>query len=157
MNTTPTGIVSGRADASESTEPLERPTAKPTPQQRERAKWLAGAAHDRKALDLVVLDAREVSSFADTFVLATGTSNRHARAVADAVREAAQANDETPIGTEGYDEGRWILLDFGDTIIHIFTRDVREYYDLERLWSDAPLLDLGLADDAKGASGAAGG
>ena len=110
----------------------------------ERAKLVADAAIDRKGLDLVALDAREVSSFADTFVLATGTSDRHVRAVSDSVKHAVAARGEQPLGTEGYDEGRWVLLDYGDVIVHIFQAEVREHYDLERLWSDAPPLSLGL-------------
>lgn len=102
----------------------------------------AQAALNRKAENLVGLDMREVTSFADEFILATGTSNRHVRAVADAVQEEAKAFGRRPLGTEGYNEGRWILIDFGDVIVHIFQEEVREYYDLERLWSEAPALDL---------------
>ncbi len=103
---------------------------------------IAKAALNRKALKLVGLDTREVTSFADEFILATGTSNRHVRAVADAIVEEAKAFDRKPLGTEGYDEGRWILIDFGDIIVHIFQEEMREYYDLERLWSEAPALDF---------------
>ena len=103
---------------------------------------IAKAAVDRKAQNLVGLDTRTVTSFADEFIIATGTSNRHVRAVADAIVEAAKAFGRTPDGKEGYDEGRWILLDFGEIIVHIFQDEVRKYYDLERLWSEAPELDF---------------
>ena len=103
---------------------------------------IAEAALGRKALDLVGLDTRTVSSFADAFILATGTSNRHARAVADSIVEQAKAFGRNPQGMEGYDEGRWILIDFGDVIVHIFQKEVREYYDLERLWSEAAAIDF---------------
>jgi ribosome-associated protein len=103
---------------------------------------IAQAAADRKALNLVGLDTRAVTSFAHEFLIATGTSNRHVRAVADAVVEDAKEFGRSPLGKEGYDEGRWVLIDFGDVIVHIFQEEVREYYDLERLWSEAPALDF---------------
>ena len=117
-----------------------------------KAVQIAEAALDRKARDIVVLDTRAVSSFTDTFILMTGTSDRHTRAIADSIREAMRAQGEKPLGVEGYDEGRWVLIDLGDAIVHIFLREVREYYDLERLWSDAPTIDLGgeLARSAEG-------
>jgi len=100
------------------------------------------AANDRKAVDLVGLDVREISSFADTFVIATGTSDRHVRSIADAIEAALKAHGDSPLGIEGYDEGRWVLVDCGDAIVHIFQPEIREHYDLERLWSDAPNLEL---------------
>ena len=103
---------------------------------------IAKAALNRKALKLVGLDTREVTSIADEFIFATGTSNRHVCAVADAILEEAKAFGRTPLGKEGYEQGRWILIDFGDIIVHIFQEEVREYYDLERLWSEAPTLDF---------------
>jgi ribosome-associated protein len=108
----------------------------------ERANWVAEAALDRKALDVVALDVGALTSYADAFVLATGTSDRHARAIADAIREAGTRRGEKPLGVEGYDEGRWVLIDLGDVIVHVFQSEVREAYDLERLWSDAGPLDL---------------
>ena len=118
-----------------------------------KAAVIAAAALDRKAQNLVGLDARGVSSFADTFVIVTGTSERHVRAIADAVLEATRAEGATPLGKEGYGEGRWILLDYGDVIVHIFQADVRAHYDLERLWSEAPKIDwgpLGISDSEAG-------
>lgn len=114
-----------------------------TDQRLERARRIAEAALDKKAEDVVALDVRELTSFADTFLLATGTSDRHVRTVADAVVEAARVAGERPLGVEGQDEARWVLIDFGDVIVHVFRRDVRDHYDLERLWSDAPRLDVG--------------
>ena len=110
---------------------------------------IAAAALGLKAQNLVGLDTREVSSFADTFIIATGTSDRHVRAIADAILEATRAVGEAPLGKEGYDEGRWVLLDYGDVIVHLFQEEVRAHYDLERLWSEAPEIDwsaLGVAD-----------
>jgi ribosome-associated protein len=102
----------------------------------------AEAAADRKAEDLVALDVRGLTSFADVFLLATGRSTRQVRSIADAVEEAALALGEKPLGIEGYGEGRWILLDLGDVIVHVFEKEVRDFYDLERLWSEAPALEL---------------
>jgi ribosome-associated protein len=103
---------------------------------------IAEAAQERKVEDMVGLDVREISSFADTFVIATGTSDRHVRSVADSIEAALKTQGEPPMGIEGYDEGRWVLIDCGDTIVHIFQQEIRDHYDLERLWSDAPILDL---------------
>jgi ribosome-associated protein len=103
---------------------------------------IAAAAYDRKAQDLVALDARGVASFADTFILATGNSDRHVRSIADAIEEAITALGEKPLGIEGYQEARWVLMDLSDVIVHIFQPDVRAYYDLERLWSEARVLEL---------------
>ncbi len=107
-----------------------------------KAVRIAKAAVDLKAENLVALDVRELTSFADVFILATGGLNRHVRAIADAVEEVVEELGERPLGIEGYDEGRWILLDLGDVIVHVFQSEVREHYDLERLWSEAPRLDL---------------
>ena len=85
---------------------------------------------------------RELTSFADTFVLATGRSDRQVRAIADAIVEALEARGEKPLGVEGHQDARWILIDLGDLVVHVFQPDVREHYDLDRLWSDAPPLDL---------------
>lgn len=109
----------------------------------ERARRIAAAALEKKAEDVTALDVREVASFADTFLFATGTSDRHVRTVAEAILEAVRERGEKPLGVEGLEEGRWVLIDLGDVIAHVFRRDVREHYDLERLWSDAPRVDLG--------------
>ena len=90
-----------------------------------KAALIAEAALDRKAEDIVALDVRAVTSFADTFVIATGTSDRNVRSIADSIAEAMTKRGEKPLGIEGYEEGRWVLI------------------DLERLWSDAPQLDVG--------------
>ena len=107
-----------------------------------KAVLIADAAQERKANDVVGLDVREISSFADTFIIATGTSDRHVRSVADSVETALKTHGEPPMGVEGYDEGRWVLIDCDDTIVHIFQQEIRDHYDLERLWSDAPALEL---------------
>jgi ribosome-associated protein len=116
-----------------------------------KAILIAEAAENRKAEDLVGLDIRELCSFADTFIIATGTSDRHVRSVADAIEAALKACGESPMGIEGYDEGRWVLIDCDDTIVHIFQREIRDHYDLERLWSDATVLELEAASRSVGA------
>lgn len=112
-------------------------------QRLEKATVIVDAAEERKALDVIALDVREVASFADTFVIATGTSDRHVRSVADAIEKGLVAFGERPLGIEGYDDARWVLIDCGDVIVHVFQEEVREHYDLERLWSDASELELG--------------
>jgi ribosome-associated protein len=115
-----------------------------------KAVLIAEAAQERKADDLVGLDVRNLSSFADTFIIATGTSDRHVRSVADAIEAALKARGDPPMGIEGYDEGRWVLIDCTDTIVHIFQQEIRDHYDLERLWSDAPALELEAASRSVG-------
>ena len=110
-----------------------------------RASAIAEAAQEKKCRQLVALDVREVTSVADTFILVTGTSDRHARSIADSIVEAVRESGEKPLGIEGYDEARWVLIDLGDVIVHVFQPEVREAYDLERLWSDAPAMELGAA------------
>lgn len=114
-----------------------------------KTQYLAQAAADKRGLDLVALDVHKLSSIADRFLFVTGTSDRHTRAIADAIREALSAVGEKPIGVEGYEEGRWILVDYGDVIAHIFQDEVRKHYDLERLWNDAPVVTLNLEDESQ--------
>jgi ribosome-associated protein len=109
---------------------------------REHARRLAEAAQDKNAEDVVALEVGDLTSFADAFVIATAASDRQARAVADAVVERARSAGEAVLGVEGYEDGRWILIDAGDVIVHVFVRDAREHYDLDRLWADAPRITL---------------
>lgn len=92
------------------------------------------AAVDKKADNVVMLDIRRRANFADYFVLATGRSVLQARAIADGVVEASEFEYGAPIRTEGYNEGGWILIDYGAVIVHVFTPQAREFYDLDRLW-----------------------
>jgi ribosome-associated protein len=119
--------------------PEKRP---PDPAQLGRARALAAAAYDRQAEDVIALDVRELTSLADTFLIASGRSRQQVRAIADAVLEAARRDGIRSLGAEGLDEGVWALLDFGSAIFHVFHQDTRGHYDLERLWSDAPQLDV---------------
>ena len=125
-----------RSAAARSARP--RPSSDPTPDaQLARADRAARAALERKAHKLVAFDVRELTSYADTFVLATGGSDRQVRAIADAVKHALAESGEQPLGHEGYEEGRWVLLDFVEVVVHVFHEKTREYYMLDRLWGDA--------------------
>ena len=96
------------------------------------------AALERKAENVLMLDIRDRAVFADYFVLATGRSVIQARAIADAVVEANEMDSGAPLRTEGYNDGTWILVDYGAVIVHVFTPQAREFYSLERLWGKAP-------------------
>lgn len=106
------------------------------------ARLAVGAAMDKKALDPLALDLRGLSTVSEYFVIVTGTSDRHVQAVAENVMEAFKAVGVKPLGEEGLREGKWVLLDYGEVVVHVFLEPVREYYDIERLWIDAPRLDL---------------
>lgn len=99
-------------------------------------------AEDLKAEDIVALDVRALTSFADTFLIVTASSDRRAKAIADSIQKAVSEVGRKPAGVEGYDEGRWVLIDFDELIVHIFLKEVRADYDLERLWSDATAIDI---------------
>ena len=100
----------------------------------------AKIAAGRHCSDIVVLDLKGKSPATDYFVIATGTSDRQMRAVADEICESAKAQDQQRFGRAGYEQARWILLDFVDVVIHIFDSEYRDYYDLELLWGDARRL-----------------
>lgn len=110
----------------------------------EKARFIVEAALDKKAERPVVLDMRNLTFYADTFVLLTGRSDRQVRAIADGVLEALGAHGEAPIGVEGMDDAYWVLIDCNDAIVHIFDPEARAKFDLERLWRDAPRIDLGI-------------
>jgi ribosome-associated protein len=109
---------------------------------KDKALRVAAAAADRKGIDVRVLDLREMNAFTDFFVIASGSSDRHARAVADAAIEALAREGERPLGVEGQETCRWILVDLGEVVLHVFQPEVRNYYALERLWGDAETLEL---------------
>lgn len=102
----------------------------------------AEVAAGRRCKDIVVLDLKGKSPATDYFVIATGTSDRQMRTVADEICESAKKQDFQRFGRAGYEQARWILLDFVDVVIHIFDREYRDYYDLELLWGDAERLEI---------------
>jgi ribosome-associated protein len=105
------------------------------------AATVADLAADRKALDIVQLDVRDMVSYADYFLICTGRSDRQARAIHDGIHLGMKsAHGLLPRRVEGVTESRWILLDYLDVVVHIFTPETREYYRLEQLWGEAPAL-----------------
>ena len=114
---------------------------------------IIAAMEDRKALDIVVLDLRGSGAFTDYFVVGSGRSTRQVQAVADAVGERLRAVDARPTHVEGYDHAEWVLMDCFDVIVHIFTRDTRELYDLERLWGSATRIEIPATREDRPAGG----
>jgi ribosome-associated protein len=102
----------------------------------------ARAAIDKKAENLKVLDLTDLSGFTDYFVICSGTSDRQVQAIADAVEGALESAGHETLSVEGYGEGRWVLMDFGDVVVHVFLDALREYYNLESLWADAPRVKI---------------
>ena len=95
------------------------------------------AAQSRKAADIIVLDIKEVSSFTDTFVLCSGLNARQVQAISDAVEGALKQESVRAMGIEGRQNAEWVLMDYSDFIVHIFSPQARQFYDLERLWKRA--------------------
>jgi len=104
---------------------------------------IARACADKKALDIVILDVQGLLSYTDYLVIASGRSDRQVKAVAEGVGRALRDLDppKRPLGVEGERGGRWILMDYGDVILHVFHEDARMFYDLERLWFDCRRVD----------------
>jgi ribosome-associated protein len=98
------------------------------------------AADDLKARDMMVLDLRGINDATDFFIIASGTSDAHVRGIANSVLEAMQQAGHRPHHVEGLTTGRWVLLDFVDFVVHLFHPEARAFYQLERLWSDAPVV-----------------
>ena len=108
----------------------------------EKSRLAVLAALDKKAVDLALLDLGELSSFADYFLICTGRSNRQVQAIADEVVESLKHAGHPPMGVEGHGEGKWVLIDAGDLIVHVFYEPIRTFYDLESLWHQAERVDL---------------
>ena len=107
---------------------------------REAAIAAARAAASKQAADIVILDVRAVIVITDFFVIASGGTARQVKTIVEAVEKALRDRGERPVRREGETEGRWVLLDYIDVVVHVFADEEREYYDLERLWRDAPKL-----------------
>lgn len=102
----------------------------------------ARAADSKKGDDTVVLEVGSIIAITDAFVITSGTNTRQVRTIADEIEEQVKLNGgPAPIRIEGLDDARWVLMDYGDFVVHVFLDEARAYYDLERLWSDAPRLD----------------
>ena len=115
----------------------------------------ARAADDKKATSTVVLEVGPILAITDAFVITSGNNVRLVRTIAEEIEKQVKAfGGPSPLRTEGLDDARWVLLDYGDFVVHVFLDEVRDYYDLERLWSDAPRLDWeSIAADLPEASG----
>jgi len=118
--------------------PRKKPAAPPTPT------WLecVRAAEAKKANSIRVLDLRPVTTFADYFVLCNGANQRQIQAIADEVTRVMKLRGEMPISVEGYENAEWILADYGDLLVHIFSEKARLFYDLDRLWRDATAVEF---------------
>ncbi len=103
----------------------------------EIAQLAATAAEEKKAQDVTVLDIRGLSVFADYFVICHGNSQTQVQAIATAIKEKLLENNVELKGMEGYQDARWVLMDLGDVVVHVFHKDDREFYGFERLWGDA--------------------
>lgn len=101
------------------------------------------AAQSKKASNIVVMDMRSVSGVADFFVICTGTSDLQVKAILEAVRMHIREHaDERPWHTEGHESLQWVLIDYVDLVVHVFSEEKRDFYDLERLWGDAPKAEI---------------
>lgn len=102
------------------------------------AKRIAKIASDHKAENIVVISLAGLTSFTDFFVICTGNSDRQVSSIADSIRAEIKKDGRLPFGEEGLSDGRWALIDYGEVVAHVFYKEMRDYYQLERLWSDAP-------------------
>src|SRR5438309_9037612 len=108
----------------------------------ERIRWALHAAAEKKAIDLTVLDLRGVATFTDFFIIATGANKRQLQAITDGIVEQLKRRGTPAARVEGYQTAEWILIDYGDFIVHMFDQKARRFYDLEYLWREAKRLDV---------------
>jgi ribosome-associated protein len=108
----------------------------------EKVKIAVKESEDLKAEDILILDVKNVTTVADYFVILTGGTRRQLRAIANRIVKATREAKYRIHHVEGYEQGHWILIDLNSVIVHVFDRPTREYYELERLWSDAPVVQL---------------
>ncbi len=100
------------------------------------------AAESKKAIDIRVLDLRDVTSFADFFIVCTGSNPKQIQAISEEIGSQLDQCGERPVSVEGYDNAEWVLADYGDYLIHVFSAKARAYYDLERLWRHAKIVPI---------------
>ncbi len=108
----------------------------------QKALSIAGAALQKKASDVLILDVQELTSIADYFIIASGESERQVKAIANNISQEISTEYRTTPLTEGAGTSTWILLDYGDIVVHLFKTDIRQFYGLEKMWSDAPRIPL---------------
>lgn len=109
---------------------------------RERTLWCVNAALEKKAKNIILLNVKEISAFTDYFLICSGASDRQVQAIASSIREKMKKQGVLPLGVEGESHGQWILMDYDDVVVHIFYEPIREFYDIERLWSEAPHMNV---------------
>lgn len=133
-----------REEVTEITEVIEITAAKtPFSDLDEEVKLAIHSAAEKKAVDIVALDLREITSFAEFFIIANGTNSRQVQAIADEISEQLKKQlKKTAIRIEGYAGAEWVLLDYGDFIFHVFNTESRKFYNLERLWRDAVRVEM---------------
>jgi ribosome-associated protein len=131
-----------RAQGAEAAAQRPQPIPERPDHARARALDAARAGLDKKAEDVLLIDVRGLTSYADYFVLMTADSDRQAGAIADHVDQKLKEQGASKVGVEGYQSGRWILIDYGDIVAHVFSREARGFYDLEGLWADAPRISV---------------
>src|SRR5215218_11372965 len=125
-------------------QPNVRPAAQPADTEAldQRVRAALHAASEKKALEPVVLDLRQIASFTDYFVIVSGANERQVQAISDGVYETLKKAGEAALRVEGYKTAEWILLDYGDFVVHVFEQKARKFYDLERLWRESKRVEL---------------
>ena len=118
------------------------------PESKEVAVAAARAAATKQGADIAILDVHELIVITDFFVIASGSSDRQVKTIVDEVEKAVRKRGVRPVRREGETENRWVLLDYVDVVVHVFAEEEREYYDLERLWRDAPRVTWAKSDAA---------
>jgi ribosome-associated protein len=141
-STAKTSSASASAKATDKSEPVNAAKAQADARSLEKAICAAQAAIDKKGLGPVLLDLREQKSYTDYLLVVSGPGPRATKAVAESVQETLAEHGYRAIGVEGVREGRWALLDYGDLVVHVFDHPLREFYDLEGMWFDAPKVEL---------------
>lgn len=126
----------------EAAPPLVAPDANLPDPSRDTALAVARAGLEKKAEEIIVFDVRGLSSYADYLVLLTADSDRQAGAIADHVDQQLKEAGHAKIAVEGYETGKWIIVDYGDVVTHVMGRETRAFYDLEGLWADAPRIEI---------------
>jgi ribosome-associated protein len=131
-----------RSIGREAAPPVAPPDANLPDPSRETALLVASAGLDKKAEEVLVFDVRGLSSYADYLVIMTADSDRQSGAIADHVDQRLKEAGQAKIAVEGYETGSWIIVDYGDVVTHVMSRETRAFYDLEGLWADAPRVEI---------------
>ncbi len=116
---------------------LKKPPAPTQTTSKDIARFVAQSIYDNKGFDIQVLDLRKLASFADYFIIASGTSDRHVQSLSEHVKSALSEKKIPSLGVEGHRKGHWILMDYGSVVAHLFFEEARSFYALEKLWDDA--------------------